>query len=538
MELRDYLRVLRRRKRVLLLVIAVFFAGAVVASIVTTPVYASEAEVLLQRRNTDSPFDTSANQYVDPTRNIQTEIRVVESHPIRLAVRQKLGYDAKISARSAGQANVMLLHAESTSAKKAADIANAYAAAYVDERKQEAVGDIQASIKEIQAKITDLQHQIDAASGASQQSLITQSDAFKDKLNELQVSAALQTGGVQTVSPALESNTPVRPRPARNAVLGLGVGLFIGIGAVFLVDYLDDTVKTKEDLERAEPELPVVAVIPAVGGWKPRDEPRLVSLTDPSSAASEAYRALRTSIQFPMFDSPVRSIQVTSPNAQEGKTTTLANLGVALAGAGHRVVIVCCDLRRPRVHEFFGLDNSFGFTSVLLGEGPVSAALQRVPGVERLYLLSSGPLPPNPSELLQSRRAAEILRSVESEGSFLLLDSPPVLPVTDALVLSKRVHGTLLVCAAGRTGRRELSRATELLRQMRAPLIGAVLNGVSDETVYGYQYGYYRSEYHGNGNTNGNGTSPGRPARPARPVRTDRPPASERSRWTGPTDRG
>ena len=234
-----------------------------------------------------------------------------------------------------------------------------------------------------------------------------------------------------------------------------------------------------------------LAMIPSVGGWKAKDEAKVVSILEPSSVAAEAYRTLRTSIQFLGVDRPLRSLHVTSANAEEGKTTTLANLGVALARAGARVVIVCSDLRRPRIHEMFGLTNKVGFTSVLLGEVSLAQALQKVPGVERLYLLASGPFPPNPSELLQSRRAAEVFEHLKSDGNFLLIDSPPILPVTDGLVLAKRVDGTVMVCAASRTGRKEFARAVEMLQQVDAPVIGAVLNGVTEESGYGYKYRYY-----------------------------------------------
>jgi len=186
----------------------------------------------------------------------------------------------------------------------------------------------------------------------------------------------------------------------------------------------------------------------------------------------------------------MQTLQVTSPTAGEGKTTTLANLGVTLATAGKRVVIVCCDLRRPRIHEFFGLSNKVGFTSALVGERPVSAALQAVPGMPRLRLLASGPLPPNPSELLSSRRAADMFAALGADADIILIDSPPVLPVTDALVLFRHVDATLMVVSAGSTNRKEVAAAMAKVRQVNAPLIGAVLNGVKAEGGYGYSYRY------------------------------------------------
>ena len=186
----------------------------------------------------------------------------------------------------------------------------------------------------------------------------------------------------------------------------------------------------------------------------------------------------------------VATIQITSPVAGDGKTTTLANLGVAFARAGQQVALVCCDLRRPSLHEFFGLTNDVGFTSVLLGKVPLTAALQEVPEQDRLYVLASGPLPPNPSELLASRRAREVLASLRVEADIVLIDSPPVLPVSDALVIAGLVDLTVLVCAAGRTSAKEATRAIEALAQVDAALAGVILNGEGSESDYGAKYGY------------------------------------------------
>lgn len=519
--LRQYLRVLRRRKLALISAVVLVMGAAVIASVLQTPIYAGAAEVLRQSTSTQSIFASPTAQPADPQRALQTEIQVVESQPVRDAVRAKLGYAATISATPLAQTDVIVIRAEDTKPRRAADVANAYASAYIDYRRKQAVDDVLFQATEVQSKITDLQKQIDAATGPLKDTLVQQQALFKNKLDQLQVDASVQTGGAQLVNPAEVQTTPVRPRPAHNAAIALVVGLFFGVGVVFLLEYLDDSIKSKEDLERAAPSLSVLSLIPLVPGWKAKGEARVVSVSEPTSPAAEAYRTLRTSIQFLGLDRPVRAVQVTSPSAQEGKTTTLANLGVALARTGSRVVIVCSDLRRPRVHEFFGLSNRVGFTSVLLGEVPLADALQRVPGVDRLYVLASGPLPPNPSELLQSRRAQEVLRMLQAEGNFLLIDSPPILPVTDGLVLSRCAEGTIVVCSSGKTGRKELARSIEMLRQVDAPLIGAVLNGVSHESGYGYGYAYYQAADDGSAdsaNRGSNGTAAGSNGRGAPPA--------------------
>ncbi|HUP70145.1 MAG TPA: polysaccharide biosynthesis tyrosine autokinase [Acidimicrobiales bacterium] len=509
LELRDYLQVLRRRRWIVALATLIVVGAALTSSLLQTPVYRASAELLLQARSTESLFDPNSGVRNDPVRAVQTEIQVLKSQPVRDAVRRQLGVAPKVSASPIGQTDVIAVKAESTDPRRAAAVANAYSKAYIDFRRTQAVNDLFAAAKEIQVKVDDLQGQIDAlpapstdpreranaaadaaATEARRTSLLQQQALFKQRLDQLQVDAALKTGGAQLVTEASVPSDPVKPTPKRTGVVALAVGLMFGVVLAFLFEYLDDTIKSKEDLGRATGDIPTIGLIPAVGSWKDRGEPMVVSLTDPKSPVAEAYRSLRTSIQFIGLDRPMRTIQVTSPGASEGKSTTIANLAVALAQAGQRVVIVCCDLRRPRIHDFFGMSNTVGFTSVLLGDTPLSAAIQKVRGQERLAVLASGPIPPNPSELLSGRRTVEVLTAVQAEADIVLVDCPPVLPVTDAAVLSSRVDATLLVATAGETTRKEMARTIELLSHVDAPILGTVLNGAGDEDSYGYPYRY------------------------------------------------
>ena len=224
----------------------------------------------------------------------------------------------------------------------------------------------------------------------------------------------------------------------------------------------------------------------------------MVTVADPVSPAAESYRSLRTSLQFARQAQPLRTIVVTSPGVSEGKTATLANLGVVFAQAGERVVLLSGDLRRPRIGDFFGLDEQAGLTSVLLGQLTLEQALLSVPGFGRLTLLPSGPVPPNPAELLNSAQAQEIFARLRHNFDLVLIDSPPVLPVTDAAILARHADATLLVAAAGQTRRADLRRAAEKLDQVNAKILGIVLNKVSRQTErsYGYTNSYkpYRAE--------------------------------------------
>jgi polysaccharide biosynthesis transport protein len=493
--LRDYLGILGRRKQLIAVVTLLIAVPAVVLALLKTPEYAGQAELLLQPRTSETLFDPNSGVRADPARQVQNEIRILSSAPVREAVRQQLGSAPKVSATAIGSTDLIRVTARSTDPQRAATLANTYATSYIDYRRKQAVDDVLAASQQVQAKIAEIQRQIDSTSaGAQRDELVESQSVFRQKLDQLQVDGALKQGGAQLVTPAAVPTSPVEPRPMRTGVIALLVGLVLGVGLAFLREFLDDSVKTKDDFERVAQGVPVLGLIPVVSSWRGKETPYLVSIDDPTSPAAEAYRTLRTSVQFIGLDQPMRTLQVTSPNPQEGKTTTLANLAVALARSGSTVAIVCCDLRRPRVHEFFGLQNEVGFTSVLLGKVGLAGAMQEVPDQARLSLLASGPLPPNPSELLSSKRTVEVLGSLQAEYDIVLIDAPPVLPVTDALVLSGRVDATLLVAVAGATTRKEAARAVELLRQVDAPLVGAVLNGVDTEGSYGYAYQSYRYE--------------------------------------------
>ena len=211
----------------------------------------------------------------------------------------------------------------------------------------------------------------------------------------------------------------------------------------------------------------------------------LVTLADPRSPASEAYRTLRTNLQFSSLDKPVRTILVTGVDAGEGKSTTLANLAVVLAQGGKRVVAVDCDLRRPTLHKAFGLSAEPGLTSAILE--PSGTLPRQQTSVEGLSLLASGPLPPNPSELLGSRRFEEILAALAKEADIVLLDAPPIVSVSDAAVLASKVDGVLLVVSAGKTKRELARRAKSLLEKVNAHILGVVLNNARlEKSMYTY----------------------------------------------------
>ena len=198
-------------------------------------------------------------------------------------------------------------------------------------------------------------------------------------MSQLQLATAQSASAGQLVVPAVPDPVPVSPKPVQDAVIAIGVGLLLGIGLALLRENLDDRVRGKDQLEQLMPGTPVLGLIPVIDEWRDRKRPYLVAQSQPRSPPSEAYRGLRTSVQFMALENPTKVLQITSPSAGDGKTTTSANLAWIMADAGQRVVLIGCDLRQPRIHEFFGLPNDVGFTSVLLGEAELDDALLSVP---------------------------------------------------------------------------------------------------------------------------------------------------------------
>ncbi len=524
-SLSQYLDVLRRRWPYIVAVVAILAGFTLFTDLRATPVYRASVQLLLQGKQSDNILNPIGSP-TDPARALQNELRIVNSLTIRKAVADAYGSPISVSAVAGGDDDVFIITASADNGEEAARRANTYASVYQTSRLAALTADIVATKKVVQKQIDDFQAQIDkinepvaaldaqilmtdpnstdytrlvaqreqirqrtdAARTAAQNSL----DGYKDTMNQLQLSERLNTtGGVQILNPASPPSAPVSPTVIRDLVQSLAIGLFLGIAVAFLRDQLDDSLRTNDDLERAVKDLPVLGLVPLDQSWRDSRAPTLVTATAPMSAAAEAYRGLRTSIQYAQMDRSLRIIQITSSGAGEGKTTLVANLALTFATAGKRVAVVGCDLRKPRIHRFLQVDGTIGFTSVVLGDLTLEEAMQTSPLHPNIDVLAAGPRPPNPSELLNVDRAAKIIQGLGEHYSVVFIDCPPTLPVTDALVLSRYVDGTIYLTAANKTTRRVVRHGVELLRQVGSPLLGTVLNGVAAEDTYGSFFEYY-----------------------------------------------
>jgi non-specific protein-tyrosine kinase len=363
---------------------------------------------------------------------------------------------------------------------------------------------VQQQLDDLEANIATTKAEIDEQEGAlaemfsAREIADTQAQiaALQQKLNAYQANYAqllafMGEGAVNTLSivePAVPPTGPVGPNKMRTVLLASAVGLVLALGTAFLLEYLDDTIKTPDDVERTMG-VNTLAGISRIPGERLRDT--LITAQRPRSPISESYRVLRTSLQFSSLDRPLRTVLVTSPSPVEGKSTTAANLAVVMAQEGRSVVLVDADLRRPVQHRIFQVGNKAGLTDVLVQDELVLDGHLQETGVDNLRLLNTGPLPPNPSELLASDRMGTLIDYLKAEADVIVFDSPPALTVTDALVLAGKADGVLLVTDAGKTRRDAAEESVERFQRTGAHLLGVVLNRFRSGRRGYYYYHYY-----------------------------------------------
>ncbi|MBE2249306.1 MAG: polysaccharide biosynthesis tyrosine autokinase [Myxococcus sp.] len=321
-----------------------------------------------------------------------------------------------------------------------------------------------------------------------------QYDSVFKRLKDIELSGLLRTSNVRVLDAARPQLAPVRPNVPQSILLGIVAGLVAAIGLALLLEFLDSTVTSQQEIEERMG-LTFLGFVPSI----PPTDGQAKDLhihREPKSHIAECTRAVRTNLLFMSPDKPLKRMLVTSSGPQEGKSTTAINLGIAMAQSGQKVLIIDTDMRRPRLHKAFGVPNDVGVSSLVVGEGTLEAAIKttEVPG---LYLLPCGPVPPNPAELLHTRAFGELLETLDGKYDRVILDSPPVGAVADAVVLATRVNGVVLVLKSGVTHRDVAKRTVRALNDVKAVMLGAVLNDVNlDRSRYGdYYYGYAYRNY-------------------------------------------
>lgn len=514
MELEQYIAVLRKWWWLMVACALVAGISSYLGTLGMPRIYQATATVMVGQGVLEKPNPNSQDIWLSQ-QLAQTYATMVQRQPIRQAAAAALGleYIPYATARQVPGTQLLEISVQDTIPERAAAIADEIAnqlilqsptASSENQQRQAFVQsqleDLEERIQQTQEAIDEEQARLEAANSARAiQQYQANIAALQQKLASYQSTYAslLLTvqGGVNYITliePAAVPTQPVSPKVAQTVLLATAIGLGLAVGGAFLIEYMDDTVKTPEDVQRTSG-LPLLGAIARIEGG-PYAE-KLIAANAPLSPIVEAYRVLRTNIRFSLIDRPLRTLMISSPNPTEGKSLTLANLAVVLAQAGLRVIVVDTDLRRPVLHKFFGLTNSHGLSDGILQENPGIVEHLQDTGIENLRLLASGPLPPNPAELLGSERMKGVIDELQRHADVVLFDSPPSLVVADAAVLGTRVDGVLMVNDAGRTRRREAARAVEALRRVNVNLLGVVLNrlSVGRGGYYHYHYYYYYS---------------------------------------------
>lgn len=325
------------------------------------------------------------------------------------------------------------------------------------------------------------------------------------RMNEVNLTKLLETNNIRILDRALPPTIPSKPRTSFNLLIAAILGLFGGVGLAFLLEFLDNTIKSQEDIEQ-QLRMPFLGVVPIIRKSDKRGQARELT-TDleysadlhthffPKSSMAECTRTIRTNILFMAPDQQAQILVITSPSPLEGKTTAAISLGIVMSQSNSRVLMIGADMRRPRLYKSFGIEVDRGLSSVLVGKLELDKAIVST-GIERLDILPCGSVPPNPSELLSSQAFVDLLEQLRERYDRIIIDSPPVIAVTDAMVLAQHADGVVVVCRASSTRKELLKRTRQLLYGINAPVLGVILNGLNLENRrYGGTYYYYYRRY-------------------------------------------
>ena len=517
--LHDYLRVLRRRKWIILTAIIVVPAVAVAMSMRQQALYQSTAEVLLTNKDISAGLTGVSGSSVFQTseRIAQTQADLATTPTVARRALASAGIDdmsayqllGSVSVQPRADADLLDFTVTSAIPARAVTLATAFAREFTIYKNELDTAGVRKTLAEASSQLDALENQ-----GRTE---TTEYLSLQDKVQELRTLQALQASNSFLVQPA-RGAAQVQPRPFRAGVLGFLVGLVLGLGLAFLREALDTRVRTAEEVSEAL-DMTLLARLPTPPK-RLASKDSLVMLEAPRSKEAEAFRMLRTNLEFTNLEHGARVIMVTSALESEGKSTTASNLALALARSGRHVALADLDLRRPYLDRFFDLNGRPGLTQVALGHVGLEEALTtiaitdpsdnssrvrealgangtnghaRVSGV--LEVLPSGPIPPDAGEFVGTNAVSAIIQSLRDRADFVIVDAPPLLNVGDAMALSPKVDGIILVTRLKVLRRGTLKELHRLLANVRAKPLGFVVTGAEVEKGYGYGYGYGYGDY-------------------------------------------
>ncbi len=499
MTLDDYLSLLWRRKWIILQAVIIVPVVAVALALRQSPVYQASSEVLLSRQDIGSELLglQNTNLYTDPVRFAETQAaiantpqlaeRVVNATKVNESAGALLG--ASNITPNPG-ADLLNFNVKNGDPALAAKLATAYGREFTVYRRQLDTAAMQSALTQVQHRLGELR-KLGGTSGSEYSSLLTREQQLKLYVN-------LQTSNTYLIREA-QGAAQIKPQPRRNALLGLFGGLVLGVCLAFIAEALDKRVRSIEEIE-ATLRLPLLARIPEPSREHRRAD-EIVMLTQPSSPEAEAFRVLRTNLQFLNVDEQAKLIMVTSSVAREGKSTTVASLAISVARAGARVALVDLDLHNPALGRFFDVADRPGFTEAALDLAPIDKVVHHIPisvgaanakhlnnghGVARLDVIASGALPLNPGEFVESAAAERILTQLRERYDFVFVDAPPLLPVSDAISLSAKIDAMIVLARLGLVERANLRDVQQILARCPAAKLGVVITGAPAQTQYYY----------------------------------------------------
>lgn len=510
-DLRQYVALFRQWWWLVVLVMALAGGAAYVVSSQMTPIYRASTTLLINQAPSSQVTDYTT--IITSERIARTYAEMLTKRPVLEQTLKRMGIEMPLDEFSkmitvSPVRDTQLLTVDVTGPNPHLDaaLANALVVTFseqVDEtqstRFASTLQSLKSQIDDMELQMSQTQKSIDASlDPAERERLESRLDQYKQihsnllmSYENVRMTQAQSSSTLVQIESAVVPSDPISPKTMQNTLLAAVVGAMLAVGGIFAFDALDDTIKTPEEVTRR-------LKLPVMGAIERFDEPEnggLVTREQPRSPVAESFRALRTNVQYASVDRPLRTLLVTSPAPSEGKTTVISNLAAVMAQGGRQVTLVDADLHRPRMHTVFQVRQRPGLSTLFIDEVKLHLNGSRQPsGIERLGVMASGELPPNPSELLGSNKMRLILNTLLEQCERVLIDTPPVLSVTDAVVLAPLVDGVLVVARPGQTKMAALKTAIEQLRYVGGNVVGVVLNGIDYRSArYGY---YYKSHYY------------------------------------------
>ncbi len=539
LDIKESLDILRRRKGVAILFFVTVVLVVALGSFIMKPVYRAKVTLLIDLESPNvltasGMVEIQAQNYYSYKEYCQSQQEILTSLPIIKKVFEEFKlagtkeYDTakeplkkfskSLRVEPVRDTRLIELYVDNKNAKLASEIANRIAEIYVLRNlyyisKTELLNLLKNEYLKLETKSSEyskiykeghpemirLKQEIDGVVEKierEKKAALKQDNAVEeDLLSYRQALESLKANNVSVLAPAEVPVVPVRPKKLLNILLSIMIGLFGGVSLAFFFEYLDDTVKEAGDLDRLV-RWPFLGNVPKidVGAKMTEFEKDIFVHVKPKDPISEAFRSIRTSILFSSTEEhPLRAIAITSPAPQEGKTTTLCNLGIAMAQNQKRVLLVDADMRNPRLYEVFKKENEKGLSTFLSAQDKFDDIIEKT-DIENLFLVNSGIHPPNPSELLASHKMSTFIKEAKEKFDFILFDTPPITILTDPVILSRIADGIIMVIESGKTSKRVLPRINQVLDTAKARMIGVVFNKISSKTS---SYYYYYSKYYG-----------------------------------------